>query len=55
MSEMEQGYQKRVLAMASAKAKENGKTGDLDSLVAAIKVNEGCSSCNSSAWVGVFR
>lgn len=39
-SEMEQGYQKRVLAMSSAKAKEVGKAGDLDSLVAAIKVNE---------------
>lgn len=38
---MEQGYQKRVLAMASAKAKEVGKAGDLDSLVAAIKVSEG--------------
>ncbi|CAM9552790.1 unnamed protein product [Pylaiella littoralis] len=38
-SEMEQGYQKRVLAMASAKAKEVGKAGDLDSLVAAIKAS----------------
>ncbi|CAM9693457.1 unnamed protein product [Ectocarpus sp. 4 AP-2014] len=38
-SEMEQGYQKRVLAMASASAREHGKTGDLNSIVAALKAS----------------
>lgn len=35
---MEQGYQKRVLAMASASAREHGKIGDLNNIVAALKV-----------------
>lgn len=35
---MEQVYQKRVLAMASASAREHGKTGDLNSIVADLKV-----------------
>eukprot|EP00903_Cladosiphon_okamuranus_P020838 g19138.t1 len=38
-SEMEPGYQRWVLATASASAKEFGKAGDLDSIVAAIKAS----------------